>query len=47
MVDVNVNIKVPALEKLADYTASGIGRWRVRHGSSAAKWFNMIVPPSL
>ena len=25
MVDVNVNLKVPALEKLVDYTASGIG----------------------
>ena len=25
MVDVNLNVKVPALEKLADYTASGIG----------------------
>ena len=25
MVDVNVNIKVPALEKLADYVANGIG----------------------
>ena len=43
MVDVNVNLKVPALEKLVDYTASGIGAvagpmlatWRARQDAKA------------